>query len=397
MSNVTPLKARPTAQDLLAGIKVIDADSHVSEWPTLWTERAPAHLKDKVPRIVGEGEDKRWVIEEDRYVHHRCGSAALLRDGSKARGWGFMDYEFEQVHEGAHDVGARLRVLDEQGIYAQICYPNVLGFAGLEAMKSEESLRRISIQLFNDAMGEMQTGSGGRLLPMALMPWWDVDESVREIERCLSWGVRGINWNPDTHAHGLPAINDPHWNRLWECCIANGLPVNFHIGASDTSMSWFAQGALPGFSMDQQMAMGSVMLFIGNFRVMGNILTSRFLEKWPDLKIVSVESGAGWVPYLLEALEYMSVEAALEYSPSPTEVFRRQIYACTFFERKNFVDTVRQVGADNIMFETDFPHPACLFPDGLDYMADALAELTWEERFKIFSGNAAKLYKIDVG
>jgi len=129
---------------------------------------------------------------------------------------------------------------------------------------------------------------------------------------------------------------------------------------------------------------------------MGNMLASRFLEKWPDLKFVSVESGAGWIPYLLEALEYMSVEAGLDYDIPPSEIFRRQIYACTFFERANFAQTVRQVGADNIMFETDFPHPACLFPDGLDYMVDAIAELTPEERFKIFSGNAAKLYNIDI-
>jgi predicted TIM-barrel fold metal-dependent hydrolase len=138
------------------------------------------------------------------------------------------------------------------------------------------------------------------------------------------------------------------------------------------------------------------MLFIGNLRVIGNILTSRFLEKWPDLKIVSVESGAGWVPYLLEALEYMSVESALTYTPSPSEVFRRQIYACTFFEKRNLVETVRQVGADNILFESDFPHPACLYPDGLEYLAEAINGLTPEERFKIFSGNAAKLYNIDI-
>ncbi len=114
------------------------------------------------------------------------------------------------------------------------------------------------------------------------------------------------------------------------------------------------------------------------------------------LRNVSVESGAGWVPYILEALEYMSVEASLPYEVPPSEVFRRQIYACTFFERRNLVDTVRQVGADNILFETDFPHPSCLFPDSLDYAVDALAELMWEERFKNFSGNAAKLYNIDI-
>jgi uncharacterized protein len=144
------------------------------------------------------------------------------------------------------------------------------------------------------------------------------------------------------------------------------------------------------------MAMGSVMLFIGNLRVMGTIIASRFLEKFPDLKIVSVESGVGWIPYLLEALDYMSIEAGLDYQTPPREVFRRQIYACSFFEKENFVATVRQLGADNIMFETDFPHPACLFPDGLEYLAGVIAELTPEERAKIFSLNAAKLYNIDV-
>jgi len=77
-------------------------------------------------------------------------------------------------------------------------------------------------------------------------------------------------------------------------------------------------------------------------------------------------------------------------------VFKRQIYACTFFEKKNFVSTLRQVGADNIMFETDFPHPACLYPDGLEYMEDAIAEMTMEERRKVFSENAARVYNIPV-
>ena len=139
------------------------------------------------------------------------------------------------------------------------------------------------------------------------------------------------------------------------------------------------------------------MLFITNLRVMGNILISGFLDRYPTLKIVSVESGAGWIPYLLEGLEYMSNEAGVEYETSPTEVFRRQIYACTFFERNNFLDTMKQVGVDNIMFETDFPHPACLYPQAMEHMADVIVEMTQEERFKVFSGNAAKVYNIDIG
>jgi predicted TIM-barrel fold metal-dependent hydrolase len=395
MSNVTALK--PTARELLAGIKIIDVDTHISESPTLWTDRAPARLKDRMPRIVGEGADRKWVIDEDKFVAIPWAVTAIRHGGEKTRSTAdAITIQFPDADPACYDPATRVRTMDEQGIHAQIAYPNILGFSGQSAQKTDPELRLAAVQIFNDAMGDVQKDSGNRIFPMAMMPWWDLDESIKELERALKWGTRGINWNPDTHVHGLPSMADAYWNPLWEACVANKVPINFHVGASDESMSWAVDSPLPEFSWDQRGAMGSVMLFIGNLRVMGNILASRFLEKWPELKIVSVESGAGWIPYLLEALEYMSVEAGLEYETPPSEVFRRQIYSCTFFERANFVKTVRQVGADNIMFETDFPHPACLFPDGLDYMTDAIAEMTYEERAKVFSLNAAKLYNIDV-
>jgi predicted TIM-barrel fold metal-dependent hydrolase len=382
---------------MLAGIKIIDVDTHVSEWADLWTSRATAEMKPLMPRLVGDGEARHWVIGEDTYLAGRYASAAVLKDGSKTRGMEFMQCENDAVHPGAYDVHARVKMMDEQGIYAQIAYPNVLGFGGQRAMKVDEALRLEAIRIFNDAMADMQAQSGNRIFPIALLPWWDVGKSVAETERCLKLGLKGINISPDPHEHGLPTLADPHWDPLWQCCTANSVPVNFHIGASDSSTSWYSSSTWPNYSETQKLAMGGMMLFISNLRVMANILMSRFLERHPALKIVSVESGAGWVPYLLEALEYMSGEAGLEYSPSPTEVFKRQIYACTFFERRNFVQTIRQVGIDNVMFETDFPHPACLFPDGLDYMVDAIADMTQEERFKIFSGNAARVYGIDIG
>jgi predicted TIM-barrel fold metal-dependent hydrolase len=395
MSNITKIK--PTARDMLGGIKIIDVDTHISEWPDLWSERAPAKYKHLLPRIEGEGDERRWVIDEDKFLSFKGASSAVMKDGSKIHGMEFTNVEIGDVHVAAYDVNERVQLMDKQGIHAQIAYPNVMGFGGQNAMKTDGDLRLMSVQIFNDAMGDYQKDSGDRVLPMAMMPWWDCEESVKELERCLKWGTRGINWNPDAHTHGLPSIADPHWNRLWEACIANDLPVNFHIGASDESASWFFKGSLPDLSPNQLMAIGGVMLHIANLRILGNILVSRFLEKWPKLKIVSVESGAGWIPYMLEALEYMSVESGIEYDIAPREVFRRQIYACTFLERNNFTDLVRQVGADNIMFETDYPHPACLYPDGLDYMTDAISELSEEERFKIFSGNAAKAYNIDIG
>ena len=397
MSDVTALERDPSARELLAGIKIIDVDTHISEWEDLWTSRAPAKFKDLVPRIVdADTPERRWVIGEDILIRDRGAASALLPDGSKPRDMGFWNRTNAEVHPSSYDVRARLRMMDEQGIHAQIAYPNILGFSGQKAQKADAALRLLSMQIFNDAMAQVQRDSGERIFPMIMLPWWDLDESLAEAERCVEMGMRGINWNPDTHTAGLPSMANPYWDPLWDMCVANGLPVNFHIGASDGPMQWFGEMRLPELGPNHSLASGSVLTFIGNLRVMTNILASRMLEKHPELKIVSVESGSGWVPYLLEALEYMASEVGADFATPPSEVFRRQIYTCSFFERKNFVDTVRQVGADNIMFETDFPHPACLYPDALDYLSDAIAELTEEERFKIFSGNAAKLYNIDI-
>ncbi len=397
MATVASIRSQSlTTQELLAGIKVIDVDTHVSEWPDLWTSRASAKWKGLMPRMEGEGELRQWVIGEGEFLARRNAVSAVRKDGHKALGMEFENWEIPDVMEAAWNTARRVEMMDEQGIYAQIAYPNALGFGGQRAMKVEPELRLESLRIYNDAMAEMQQESGNRILPMALLPWWDVDLSVAELERCARLGLKGININPNPNEHGMASLGEPYWNRLWEACIHHDQPVNFHIGASDSSTSFLNTGVWPERNANQKLAMGGVLLFIGNLTVLGNILMSDLLKNYPALKIVSVESGAGWIPYLLEALGYMSEQAGQVYEPSLKERFRRSVSACVFFEREDLVETIRKVGADNVMFETDFPHPACLYPNGLDYLAEAIAELTSEERFKVFSGNAARIYNIEV-
>jgi predicted TIM-barrel fold metal-dependent hydrolase len=120
------------------------------------------------------------------------------------------------------------------------------------------------------------------------------------------------------------------------------------------------------------------------------------LDRFPELKIVSVESGAGWVPFILEALEYEMEENApglkARLSLTPKEFFRRNIYATMWFEHSNLPNLVAAVGEDNILFETDFPHPTCLFPDPLATAAHHMQDLDPRARKKILGENATKLY-----
>jgi predicted TIM-barrel fold metal-dependent hydrolase len=391
VNQITTALSRPS---VLNGVSIIDADTHISEWHDLWTARAPAGFRDRVPQVKTLNGRLDWVIDDDKSLGPAYAVSAIRRDGSKTVGMEFLELMIEDAHLGSHDLKARLAYMDETGIAAQIAYPNVLGFGGQKAMMVDPELRLMSTQIYNDAMAEMQAASGNRICPMALMPWWDIKEAVAETKRCHKMGLRGINTNSDPHMHNIPDMGAPYWYPLWELCTDLDLPVNFHIGASDESMSWLDIGAWPSHGVSTQMAYGSTMLFIGNSRVLSNIILSLFLERFPKLKIVSVESGVGWIPFLLEALEYQMQETGIKYKVPPFEVFQRQIYSCSWFEKRNFVATARMLGVDNVLFETDFPHPTCLYPDALNYIAAAAGEFTLEERRKVFGGNAARVYNI---
>jgi len=384
-----------------ADVKVIDTDTHYTEPHDLWTSRAPAAFVDRVPRVVDVDGHPSWTAE-GVVLSRATASSVIDHDGNRCRGSGFIEWGFEDAHPAAYDVPTRLGVMDELGIHAQIVYPNITGFGGQKfAQVGDDDLRRLCIRIYNDAMAELQESSGQRMFPMALVPWWDVSECVAEAERCAAMGLRGVNMTSDPQAQSAIAdLGDRVWDPLWDACEALALPVHFHIGASQTTMSWYGSSPWPSHGDDQKLAIGSAMMYITNARVLANVIYSGMLERHPKLKVVSVESGIGWIPFVLEALDHQANETAagtMDYlSLRPSEYFRRQIYACYWFERIDVAHTFELLGPDNVLFETDFPHPTCLYPDSLGYAAQGLAGVAPEVQRKVLQDNAAALYRIPV-
>lgn len=385
-------------------LKIIDADTHLTEPHDLWTRRAPAVLRDRVPQVKVIDGQKSWVIDGDKIIGYKAHpNSAILKEGGKVRDLSrFLSLQFEDVHAGSSDVRARLQVMDEAGIYAQIVYPNILGFGGQASAKVDSELRLACVQIYNDAMAELQQESGERLFPMALLPWWDVREAIKECERTQAMGLRGININSDPHIHKddngnqIPDLASPHWDPLWEACTSLSLPINFHIGASEQSIDWMGSQGWPSLSNDLRAGIAGSMLFFNNAKVVANLIYSGALDRFPALKFVSVESGIGWIPFLREALDYQLEEIAdtRGFEMKPSAYFERNFYSCFWFEKENIGARVREAGIDNVLFETDFPHPTSLYP--IDNLESRLMELTSEERAKVLSLNAAKLYRISV-
>ena len=388
---------------LAEGLRVVDADSHMTERHDLFTERAPKGYEDRVPHVERVDGIDTWVIEGQAFG--KAGSGGTIdHDGHKhpfadSQGgtWGIDD-----VHPAAWDPKERLRLMDELGIDTQVLYPNSMGLGGQNLYNTVEdkAVVQLCVELYNDAMAEVQEESGLRLLPMPIMPAWDIDGCVREAQRCAAMGYRGVNMTADPQDSGSPDLGDPAWDPFWEVCAGMDLPVHFHIGASQTALTYFGTTFWPSQDDYVKPAIGGASLFQNNSRVLLNSAYSGMFDRHPNLKMVSVESGIGWVPFMLEAMDYELEENAPEWfhklEKLPSEYFRDNWYATFWFEtgRGDLQHLIDAVGEDNVMFETDFPHPTCLHPSPLDMVSGKIATLRPETQRKVMGGNAARLYRV---
>lgn len=391
----------PRQDDVLAGLKIIDTDTHLSEPADLWTSRAPARYRDQVPRQQDVNGRMRWVIGGDIDLGGTGASSVVKPDGSKMYGVGWMKLPVDQVHAASSQIPARLEMMDKVGVHAQIVYPNVAGFGNQAFLRVQDAeLRLLCAQIYNDAGAEHQEQSGQRMFTMALVPWWDIDASVAEIRRCAAMGMRGVVMCSNPEDAGLPDLAQPAWEPFFETCQELGMSINFHIGSSQREMDFFGKTPWPSHGQETRLAIGSANLFMGNARVIGNLIYSGVAERFPGCRFVSVESGVGWVPFYLDALDYEMSETMpnerKKLSLLPSEYFKRQFYACFWFERTGLKQNIEALGAERVLFETDFPHPTCLYPDGDEHIRSSLATLDDYTRRRVLQDNAAELYRIEI-
>jgi predicted TIM-barrel fold metal-dependent hydrolase len=395
--------ASPALLERYRKLHIIDSDSHWSEPFDLWTKRAPKKYADAVPQVRQNADGRSdWFINGELAFPY-AGTSFVNRAGEKTRAAN-MDLlkgiPFDEIHAASYDPTARVAMLDHLGIYAQIVYPNVLGFAAAALVQMlDRELARTIVQIYNDACAEMQEESGERLFPQALLPFWNIDDSVAEAERIKGLGLRGVTMAGNPHLGGLPDLGQPHWAPLYDALTDLDLPINIHVGAVNHDATIDYQAAWPSLDRRGLAAVVPVQMELFNARLIANLVLSDILLKWPKLKWVSVESGVGWIPYVLERVDYTYREDfpgdEPPNRPAALEMFRRNIYACFWFE-----DTVpllvEHLGPDNVMWETDFPHPTCLYPNPVERAADLLVDVSDDTVRKVMQDNAAKLYNIQL-
>jgi predicted TIM-barrel fold metal-dependent hydrolase len=376
----------------LAGIKIVDCDTHITEAPDLFTSRAPAKFRGRVPEVRRVTGVDRWFVGDRDFG--TLGGNVIRTDNNKLLGR-LAFPTIDEGHPGAHDIKSRLRAMDDMGVHAQICYQNAgVTQAGSLMALGDSELALTIIKIYNDAAAERQQESGQRLFTMAHLPLWDQAAMEAEARRCLDMGLKGFVL-PDTPERvGVPSFVHDYWTPFLEMCAAEGAPINFHLNAAidPNALAW------EGFAFEQTLSVVATMFSIGNAATLGNWIVSGRLDRHPKLKIGLIESGMGWVPFALEALEHQFDEMLPGKSKMlqrrPWDYFRDQFWVTFWFEKVGPKQLLETIGIDKVMFETDFPHPTSLYPGVQEHIMDVLGGYDHQVRRRVLERNAAELYNL---
>ncbi len=379
---------------------VADVDSHIIEPADLWTSRVSSRWGDLVPhvRFHERRQEDYWYIGDQKL--YGVGAFAQAR-------WP----EYPPLHPRrladaflpAVDAKARLDYMDDVGVHYQVLYPNILGFHShvfLNNMPAE--LATECVRAYNDWLVEWCSADRRRLIPMMMLPFWDIEASVGEMVRAYGLGHKGVLFAARYDKVGLPRLVDDHWEPLLSQAQEMGLSMNFHVGflsSPDDLKGAVDQSKKLDFTRE------SSLVLLGNAQNIAEVVLSGVCHRYPGLKFVSVENGAGWLPFLAESMDWqwLNVGAHKDYPDRllPSEYLYRQVYGMYWFER----DSVRAVMdklADNLMFETDFPHatslspgPASESPSPREVIERSLGGLPDEVVGKVLQHTATELYQLE--
>jgi uncharacterized protein len=390
---------------VIAPPKVADCDSHITEPTDLWTSRVSSKILDQVPRVDAHPVSGvlRWHVE-DIWMFPICQTATV--------GWHEAPPKYpelwEQLDPGAYDPVTRLTRLDELGIDAQTLYPNIMAFATGVFIGMEPEVGLECVRTYNDYLTEFAATNPDRLLPISMVPFWDVEASVKEIERVAEQGHRGLLFANKFQKFGLPKFQDPHWDPVYDAAQSLGLSMNFHAGFANSPVPKEKTADVDAFGkfegdIGDLAASVAIAMIQSNSLAIGTITTCGIAERFPRLRFVSVESGVGYLPFLLESLDWHF--KGYDVGPAtgrrlPSEVFRDQCYGAFWFETCTL--GLLEQYPDNFLFSTDYPHPTSLIPGPAspalgpkEHILTYFADVPEDVARKVLWNNAARLYGLD--
>ena len=380
-------------------MQYVSVDDHLVEPPDLWTSRLASKWGDRAPRVVECTE-----AQADDFGHvFPAGCEAWLYEGAlitQSMGMGIAGVPVEQrgkdamrydaIRPGCYSPPDRLADMDRDGVYAQLCFPTFPRFAGTRFVAAnDKALALDCVRAYNDFVLDEWCGfAPDRQIPMVIVPLWDIEQCVVEVERTAARGARAVSFPENPAPLGLPSVFNRAWDPFWAAVQETQLVVCTHIGSS---------GSTPKPSDDAPHSVTSVLMPVASWTTMVAFLLSHIFHDYPGVKLALSEGGVGWIPPALERADYIWQQHRhsrddLHPTIPPSQLFRSNVFGCLLDDEIG-MELRHRIGIDRIMFESDYPHADSKWPSSRAYAEKLLADVPDADAHRMIELNARELYR----
>lgn len=367
---------------------LISVDDHLVEPPDIFAERLPRKYREQAPLSVHVDNQDAWRIG-DRLVRVSglASAAGLSPEEFNADGKAYAE-----MRPGCYDVKARISDMDKDHVAVQCCFPGFPGAAGAEfALIRDRELARAVVSAYNDwLLEELEGGSLGRLIGYMLLPVWDREGSVREIERVAACGAVAVSIpNDPMFLPGCKPYSDRSWDSLWNALEDTGLYAALHIVSAGVHTFHPRTFRVPAQIPDDAVV---ALAPLTNALPLADIIFGGVLSRHPRLRLLSAESGVGWLSYFLERADQTFTRhrhwTHTALAEPPSAIVARSLWA-------SFISDTLAEGAtfplSQCVFGSDYPHPDGSWPESRMALARTSEHLMPEDAAKLRWRNAERL------
>jgi len=381
---------------------LISCDSHAQPDKDAFTSRmSKAKWGDAIPHLAETTDQAHMAVAFDRpvqrwMVHGQVvgnrgvvNCPTVMADPMRK----YFPQNWDEVPSYVYNPADRLGALDQDGVDGEVLFPNDPVQSGTFFQGNAE-FELDCVRAYNDAIAAWREVSE-RYVPLAVMPYMSgIEVTVAEVQRAVQKGHRGVVMlvEPSQNLEGLKHFNDPYWDPLWAACQELDVPIHWHAsGGLRLSMPRWS-----GYSRNQEQAVGPSGGFSVQAQFIPNLIFSGVLDRYPRLKWVCAETGLGWVNYILEGCDHewerrhLWTEGILT---RPSALFRRQIYVDFWYESAG-IQQRHNIGIENIMWESDYPHSTSTYPESWEFVNRTLAGVPEDEKKLLLYGNAMRVYHL---
>ena len=372
----------------------VDADGHILEPRDTWEKYLTPKFRDRAIQIAQDNNGGEVLLFDGKPLE-------IVRNRLAALGGIEMDpneilrpgrYTYEQgCPPGSYDPAARLEVMDKEQIDVSLLYPTI-GICW-EGHVTDPKLAHAYTEAYNRWLVDFCSYDTKRLVPIAHINLLDIELAVQELNRAADSGCKGIYISPDLRARAGFRFDDQRFDPFWKAAEERQLPVAFHVIVRDEQTTDYVvpkDGGGISFGL-----LNFAFLAIDVMGAFTELMSAGVLERFPNLRVAVLESGANWISAWLDRLDhkYDVIKKTCRLTMKPSDYFRRQCLVAADPDESMTAAIVQHIGPDYFIWSSDYPHIDASM-GVVDEIRNRLSVLSDSDQKKVLGENAARFYNL---